>query len=132
MTCTQIQPELVAYHFGVVSDDARRRVEAHLPECSDCLRSFLALKREIETGHDGPHPSEAARLRLRHAVAQELKAREPRRPWSWWERPFAFGFAGSAVVAAMIATRVLTSGPGSPPHSLQAPIAPAAPSVLER
>ena len=129
MKCTQVQPGLVAYHFGIVSDEARGDIESHLLGCGECLRSFLALKRAIETGDNSAKPSVAARERLRSAVAQELGARMPRRQWSWWERPFAFGFAGSAVLASVIAMRVLTSGPGSPPRSMPSLVVPADPNM---
>jgi len=118
MSCNSIGSELCAYHFGVISDDVRRDVEAHLLGCSACLRAFIEVKRAIETGEDGPLPAPSARSRLRRAVARELSLADPQRPWAWWERPAAFAFAGSAVVAAMIAMRVLTSAPGAPPHAL--------------
>ena len=116
MNCHRIQPELVAYHFGVVSDETRSDVEGHLLRCPECLESFLALKREIETAESGPCPSPAARERLRRAVTQELG--QPRREWAWWERPLAFGLASAAVVAATFVMRALTSGQGSMPHAL--------------
>jgi anti-sigma factor RsiW len=130
MTCTEIQPELVAYHFGDVSDEARGAVEEHLLGCARCLKDFLALKREIETGESGPRPSPAARARLRAAVAEELGVcPRPARAWSWWERPLAFGFAGSAVIGAVMAVRLLAAGSGAPPHSLGAGTPPA-PAVI--
>jgi anti-sigma factor RsiW len=120
MRCQKVEPELIAYHFGLVSDEARTEIEAHLLACGACLCSFLDLKRAVETGEDGPVPSRAARARLRRAVAEEVLADKPQRAWSWWERPLAFAFAGSAVLAAMITMRVLTTGPGAPPYALSA------------
>jgi anti-sigma factor RsiW len=121
MTCAQIEPELVAYHFGLVSDDTRELVEVHLASCSACLRAFLELKRAIETNQGDPPPSKAARARLRSAVAAELGVRTPAEVESrrrWWERPLAVAIAASVVLVAGATTRALTSGPGSPPYAL--------------
>ncbi len=117
MSCERIQPELIAYHFGVIEDAARRDVEEHLTGCAACLRSFLALKRDIETAESGPRPSPAVRERLRASAARELGLAEPRR-WSWWERPLAFGFAAVVVLVAMLAVGQLASGPATPPHGM--------------
>jgi anti-sigma factor RsiW len=125
MSCDQIQAELVAYHFGVVSDETRALLEAHLVGCPACLKAFLALKREIETAASGPRPSELARRRLRSAVARELGLSEKRRRWSWWERPLAFGFAAAAVLLAMLAVGVVASSSGTMPYSLRTPAPPA-------
>jgi len=114
MDCELIRAALVAYHFGSVEEAARDRIEAHLLACPDCLKAFLALKREIETAEAGPRPSEEARRRLRLAVARELAARSPERTGAaaaaaaaavgaWWRRPLAFGFAAAACAAALIA-----------------------------
>ena len=84
MSCEQIQSELVAYHFGIVSEETRQELEAHLVACPDCLQAFLSVKREIETAQFGPRPSAAARESLRLAVARELGIAEPRRKWFWW------------------------------------------------
>ena len=104
MDCQLIQVELAAYHFGGVADATRDAVEAHLCECQGCLKSYLALKREIETAQAGPRPSEATRQRLRRAVAREVAsqaelAAQPR----WWRGPLVFGFAAAATAAAMLA-----------------------------
>jgi hypothetical protein len=56
---------------------------------------YLSLKRSIEAAD--LQPSDAARARLRAAVAQELSAAEPA-AWLWWERPLAVAFATVAVV----------------------------------
>jgi anti-sigma factor RsiW len=118
MTCTQVEPELIAYHFGLVSGEARAGIEAHLLTCQACLRAFLDVKRAVETGEESAAPSRAARARLRRAVAQEIGAERSQRAWSWWERPVAFAFAASAVLVAMTTTRALTSGPGAPPYAM--------------
>jgi len=121
MKCDELQLELVSYHFGAVAEQSRAEVEAHLLSCGTCLRSFLDLKREIETSKSGPRPSPAARGRLRSAVARRLDESKRVRAWSWWERPLAFGLAAAAVVAATVTTRVVTSAPGVPPRGLESP-----------
>ncbi|MBW2457880.1 MAG: zf-HC2 domain-containing protein [Deltaproteobacteria bacterium] len=118
MTCPDIAPNLVPYHFGEISTEARDEVEAHLLSCPDCLADFLALKRQVETAELDERPSEAARLRLRHAIARELHIDPAPRPWSWWERPLAFGFAGAALAAAAMMVGVITAGEGTAPRSL--------------
>ena len=120
MNCERIQPELVTYHFGLIDDGPRRELEEHLVSCPDCLRSFLALKRDIETAESGPRPSAAVLERLRISARRELGLSEPR-PWSWWERALAFGLAGAWVLIAMAAVCALGRAPGSAPQSPAAP-----------
>ena len=104
MDCRLIQIELVAYQFGSIADEARDQIEAHLLECPQCLKGFLALKREVETAQAGPRPSPAARARLRRAVASELASRKSTAAQpSWWRRPLTFGFVAASATAAMIA-----------------------------
>jgi anti-sigma factor RsiW len=125
MSCNEIRPGLIAYHFNVAAPEERAAIEAHLPACRACIAELIALKRAIELGEDGPRPSTAARDRLRQAVAGALRGPEPRR--RWWDRPVAFAFAGSAVLAAMFAMHVLTSGPGEAPGAVRTPATPATP-----
>jgi anti-sigma factor RsiW len=113
MRCEEIEPALTGYHFAALSDDERRAVEAHLPTCPACVTALVALKRAIETGEDGPAPSPALRARLRGDVARELGLAEaPRRRW---ERPVAFAFAASVLLAALFATRSIAEADGTPP-----------------
>jgi anti-sigma factor RsiW len=121
MKCAEIRPELVVYHFGETSPDVRATVEEHLLGCHDCLQDFLRLKRDIETADLDSAPSREAHARLRDAVAREVCPEEVRQPWSWWERPFAFAFAGAAVVAAIFVLQMVASSPGSVPRSLEEP-----------
>jgi anti-sigma factor RsiW len=100
MSCESVQRQLLGFHFGEVEEAARQEVEAHLPECRACLASYLALKRGVETAEAVPRPSAASRQALRAAVAQELGLAAP--TWRWWERPLAFGFAGAALVLAVM------------------------------
>jgi anti-sigma factor RsiW len=106
MSCDTVKPELVAYHFGTIGPEAREAVEEHLPNCASCLREFISLKRAMETSEDEPRPSQAARERLRHAVARELRARAPApaRSWRWWERPLALGGALAVLTGAIFMT----------------------------
>jgi anti-sigma factor RsiW len=73
--CKLIGDDLLAFHLGSLEEPRRAAVEAHLCGCADCLRAFLALKRAVEIGGDGPRPSSAARARLREAVAREFPRR---------------------------------------------------------
>ena len=114
MDCVLIQPELVAYHFGMIEDDARERVEKHLLECPECLRDFLALKRSMETSDERPSP--LAKARLREAVASEVGRR--RVAWSWWERPLAVAFAAAVILTAGSAVHALATSEGRAPHSV--------------
>ena len=76
MDCTGIA-DLALYHLGVVTDDERSAVEAHLVECSACLRTYLAIKRAAERGdHERPRPE--VRARLRAEVARAFPPREAR------------------------------------------------------
>ena len=84
-----------------------KQFEAHLLGCQSCLADYVALKREIETAELDERPSAAARQRLVRAMALELGIETEPRPWSWWERPVAFGFAGAALVAAAMAVGVV-------------------------
>ena len=117
MVCALIQPELVAYHFGMIEEDKRLDVEKHLLECPECLRDFLALKRSMETSDE--RPSSGAKERLRAAVAREVA--RPRVPWSWWERPLAVAFAAAVILTAGSAVHALATSEGRAPHALKDP-----------
>ncbi len=119
MDCTLSQRELVPFHFGTVEPAVREELEGHLLTCASCLRDYLALKRDIETAAAVEAPSAAARGRLRSAVAQQLN--RPVVVRAWWERPLAAAFAGVTLVGALVASRLVTSAPGAPPHGVSAP-----------
>jgi anti-sigma factor RsiW len=116
MTCETIEPQLVAYHFAALEDAERASVEGHLVGCAACVRAFVEVKRAIETAEAAPRPSDAARARLRRAVARELGVDVPRR--SWWERPLAFALAACMVLAAGATTRAVVTRAGGPPLAL--------------
>ncbi len=88
MDCSLIQGDLIAYHFGAVTDDERERVEAHLVACQACLRSYLALKAHVDqTGKPPAQPSEESRLKLRAAVERRFRPSPVRRVGRWLARP---------------------------------------------
>jgi hypothetical protein len=116
MSCEQVETELVGYHFGVIDDGPRCEVEEHLLDCPICLRAFLALKRDIETAESCPRPSPVVRDRLRASAMRELGLES--RPWSWWERPLALGFAGTVTLIAIMSVTAFARGPGTPPCGL--------------
>jgi anti-sigma factor RsiW len=109
-----VEEELVAFHFGEVTDPAWAEVEAHLVACPECLRRFLSLKRGMETAEGQPAPSPSFRARLRSAVAEELGLGRPR--WGWWERPLALGIAGAVVVLASLFVQAAVSSSLQPPR----------------
>jgi anti-sigma factor RsiW len=113
MTCNQVEPELVAYHFGLVDGDARTAIEEHLASCGACLRAFLEIKRAVETSEDAPAPSQTSRAKLRRAVQNEVAP--PRRRW---ELPVAFAAAAALVFVARATTHGLTSAPATPPYGM--------------
>lgn len=118
MTCETIELELVDFQLAAVDEASRARIEAHLLGCNACLKSYLALKRNLETAENEPAPSPASRARLRAAVAEHLHPSP--KPWRWWERPLAFGFATLALVVAVLLTQSIASGPGAAPRALAA------------
>lgn len=120
MSCDTVKAELVTYHFGTIGPEAREAVEEHLPGCASCLREFIALKRAMETSEDEPRPSQAARERLRLAVARELHVRTsaPARSGRWWERPLALGGALAVLASAVLVTYRASIREPVPPRSL--------------
>lgn len=119
MSCTHDRTELVAFHLGELTLDERDTVEARLLACTACLAELFAVKRAIETAEDAPRPSDVVRERLRRAVAKVIRQPAPRR---WWERPAAVAFAASLMIASIMATQAITSGPGAAPHGLRAAV----------
>jgi hypothetical protein len=106
MDCEVIEPELVAYHFGVLEGPARTAVEGHLLACHACLAAFFALKRALDGAADaGPRPSEEARARLRQAAAVELDrlaAADRRAPSRRWWRPARLALAAAGAAALVV------------------------------
>jgi hypothetical protein len=101
MDCSLIQGDLIAYQFAVASDAERARVEAHLVECTVCLRAYLALKAHVDGGGSQAQPSEESRLRLRAAVADRFRPTPARRVRRWLARPIPL-YQGIAVAAVVL------------------------------
>jgi anti-sigma factor RsiW len=112
MDCDLTRPDLIAFHFGEIEDQPRLRMEAHLLCCPACLQAFLALKRSIETTE--ARPSEAAREKLRDAVAREVAWQRPP-AWPWWQRPLAVAVAAAAIFLAAATVNILAASPGRAP-----------------
>ncbi|HEY6459535.1 MAG TPA: hypothetical protein VIY73_05265 [Polyangiaceae bacterium] len=107
MDCPLIQPLLIGYHFATGSDDERATVEAHLVECRDCLRTYLALKTHVDRGtSDEDAPGEKAHLRLRAAVEARFRPSKARRMRGWLTRPVPL-YQGLAVVAAIVLAAIV-------------------------
>jgi anti-sigma factor RsiW len=107
MDCTLIQGHLIGYHFATVTDDERADVEAHLVACTECLRTYLALKAHVDRGTlDDEVPSEAARLRLRAAVEARFRPTPARRLGRVFTRPVPL-YQGLAVAAVVLLAAAL-------------------------
>jgi anti-sigma factor RsiW len=110
MDCALIQGHLIGYQFGALADADRRVVEAHLLACSACLRTFIALKAQIDHGAGlAEGPSEAARVRLRAAVEERYRPTAARRFRRWLSRPVPL-YQG-LVVAAFVAIAAALAPP---------------------
>jgi hypothetical protein len=68
MDCAGVAIHLVAYHLATVADDERDAIDAHLLDCTACLKTYLALKRATDR-RPLERPSGAVRARLRADVA---------------------------------------------------------------
>jgi predicted anti-sigma-YlaC factor YlaD len=103
MDCALIREELFAYHFGAASDEERDRIDAHLPECGDCLRTYLTLKRRLESGAASERPSDAVRDRLREEVAKKFRPKPRTKMTSIFRRriPLYQGVVAVALAAAV-------------------------------
>jgi hypothetical protein len=77
MDCTGVAGVLVAYQLGAVTDEEADAVDAHLVECSACLKTYLTLKRAAaRAAVDRPGPEVKARLRAE--VARSFPAKRSR------------------------------------------------------
>src|SRR5215203_5692807 len=72
MDCTGVASHLVAYHLGSVEGETRDAIDAHLLECTTCLKTYLALKRAADA-RPADRPSQDARERLRAEVERTFK-----------------------------------------------------------
>ena len=110
MDCSLTQDNLIAYHFATLEDPVRESVEAHLVECTACLRTYLALKSHVDRGRAQEAPSEDARLKLRAAVQHRFRPTPTRRVRRFFTRPVPL-YQGLAVAAAAVLVAAL--GPQS-------------------
>jgi anti-sigma factor RsiW len=108
MDCSLMSTELMGYHFAVTDDDEREAIEAHLLDCRDCLRSYLAVKRSIECGTGlEARPSHEARKRLRDEVAKTFGPPSALRlPWMGRPIPLYQGLVAAGLAAAFAAVVV--------------------------
>lgn len=67
--------ELLSFHMGTLSGDARLRVEERLLSSQPALAEFLALKRAFEESMPVAGPSPELKERLRKDVARALAPR---------------------------------------------------------
>ena len=104
MDCSLIQGDLALHHLGAIDDLARDRVDAHLLECSECLRTYLSLKRQAERG--AARPSARVRERLRADVAEAFRKPARARARGWIHRPIPL-YQGLAAVLAVILLAVV-------------------------
>jgi anti-sigma factor RsiW len=110
MDCTGIADHLVGYHVGAVDESERDAVEAHLVECSACVRTYLALKRASDRAElERPRPE--VRARLRAEVARAFPAPTRRSKVAFFPRSIPLyqgvGLAALAASIALAAPRLL-------------------------
>jgi anti-sigma factor RsiW len=123
MDCRMIQGDLVAFTFGTrigagdaaepadgaSNDEARRRIDAHLLTCTDCLRAYLRFKHQVEHGASlDVRPSDAIRRRIREDVAAAVRPRGAARVLRSLRRPIPL-YQGLAV--ACVAAGVALASP---------------------
>jgi hypothetical protein len=112
MECSLARIDLAAYHLGATDEDAREAIDAHLLECGDCLRAYLAVKRHVEERGVHDQPGDVARARLRSAVEARFRKSNTGIVFEWFRRPvplyqsiaFAAVVLAAAVLAPMLAT----------------------------
>ncbi len=103
MECTEVREEFSALIDGELAPDARAAVEAHIAQCSDCLRELDAIKR-IDGSYRGLPPQSAPRgfeEGIRKALAPAATART-----RWWPRLVPV-LAAAALVLVVLGTVTL-------------------------
>jgi tetratricopeptide (TPR) repeat protein len=103
MECAEVREEFSALIDGELAPDARAAVEAHIAQCSDCLRDLDAIKR-IDGSYRGLPPQPAPRgfeEGVRKALASAATART-----RWWPR-LAPVLAAAALVLVVLGTVTL-------------------------
>ncbi len=108
MQCDVIQKDLVGFHFGTLTIAQRRPIEAHLCECTHCLRAYLSLKNhfEVEEEEDVPPPSREMKAKLFAEVSALFPNPQPQSasPRGW---PIRFIPYGSALAATAVVLFIL-------------------------
>jgi anti-sigma factor RsiW len=128
MDCTLIELELLPYHLGGLDGEEYDVVEAHLVECTDCLRAYMRMKRHFERAP--ARPSDEMRRRLRADVEAEFRPQARELARRWFARPIPL-YQGLAVAAAVALVAMLTpelarrAVPGSSPVAVAPAPAPA-------
>jgi anti-sigma factor RsiW len=128
MDCGLTKGELLPYALGTSSDEERARIDAHLLECTGCLRAYLRLKNQVERGAaPGARPSDEVRRRIRADVAAIVRPRGVGRVRAWLARPIPMyqGLAVAALAAAvaMMAPQAIESFVEAAAKSAPAPMA---------
>ena len=103
MECAEVREEFSALIDGELAPDARAAVEAHIAQCSDCLRDLDAIKR-IDGSYRGLPPQSAPRgfeEGIRKALTAVATART-----RWWPR-LAPVLAAAALVLVVLGTMTL-------------------------
>jgi predicted anti-sigma-YlaC factor YlaD len=122
MECSLARIDLAAYHLGATEEETRASIDAHLLECSECLRAYLAVKRHVEERTAVEQPSDAARLRLRAAVESRFRPTSAALVVEWFRRPVplykSLAFAAMVVAAAVLAPILATRAPHYEPTAL--------------
>ena len=138
MDCLATPPDLLRYHFGALPEDERAAIDAHLPRCQPCLLAYLRLRRAVETPPPGvsagdARPSDAARARLRAAVAQHFRPRPRQRLWRLLGRPVPLYQSAAAALVLMLLTglAVLRGAARDAPSPALRPCVPAEPASSE-
>lgn len=116
MDCAVIQIELAPYHLATCDDDVRASIDAHLLECTECLRAYLAIKRHLERG-ERARPSDEARAKLRAEVAAEFRPTLGARAARMLRRPVPLyqSFAAAAVIVFVVSTLAPMLAKQTPP-----------------
>ncbi len=117
MDCARVAEHLVAYHLASISEKERDAVEAHLVDCSACLKTYLALKRASDRA-ESERPRAQVKARLRAEVMEAFPPRRRRPSLAVFARriPLYQGVALAALAAAiaLVAPGVLHRAGRSP------------------
>lgn len=101
MRCPEIQEKLSAFYDDALRETERAAIEAHLRECPECQREFVALQAtsRLLQAWDAPKVSP----HLRAAFMAKLEKRAARQPWwatlfAGWQKQVAWATAAAAVL----------------------------------